>query len=562
MVGSLCVKRSRRASCADPFGNEDASSAREPAGAANEKPRNQLLDFTTAIRVGRRRFMKRERTPMKRAHETSERWVWRIEALRVPYVPPNTTGALPMPRRTLLAMPIAVALIGATAVAQSPNAGAPVKPPLADYALTNVRIVSAPGKVIERGTVLTHDGRIVGVGPTVAIPAGAVKMDLTGHTVYAGLIDAATSIGLPSPTREVAAAPTAAQAANAGGRGGRGGGGAAGRGGAGANGRGSAPLPPPIVPELAASAEAADMFQPTADELKSLRAGGITTIGLVFQGGIFPGRVGAALTGTGDDAHLALRSAVGQEVAFGTRRGGVYPNAGIGTYALIRQSFYDAQYEIRLDKAMRAGTPGARPSNDPFTRALMPAAGNEMPTWFLASTEREMTRVAEIAKEMGLKRPVVVGAQEGWRSISTLKQSGATAVVSLEWPNPDSTSGHEFLVTGLGKLAAGAPDPTPGLVKANAASLVKAGVPVALASFGGTSGATFRDRIRASIEAGMSADDALRAATVTPASVLGISSSVGTIEPGKLANLVVVSGNDLFAAGNPIKYVFVEGRLY
>ena len=466
-----------------------------------------------------------------------------------------------MVHRTLLAIFSAVALSSVTAAAQSPNAGAPVKPPLADYALTNVRIVSAPGKIIERGTVVTHDGRITAVGATVAIPAGAVRMDLTGHTVYAGLIDAATSIGLPSPTREVAAAQSAAAAPNAGGRGGRGGAGAAAAG-RGAAGRASAPLPPPIIPELDASAEAADVFSPTPDELKAFRAGGVTTVGLVFQGGIFPGRVGAALTGSGEETRLALRNAVGQEVAFGTRRGGVYPNAGIGTFALIRQSFLDAQYEIRLDKAMRAGTPGARPSNDPFTRALLPAAANEMPTWFLASKERDMTRVAEIAKEMGIKAPVVVGAQEGWRSISTLKQSGATAVVSLEWPNPDSTSGHEFLVTGLGRLAAGAPDPTPGLIKTNAASLVKAGVPVAFASFGGASGTSFRDRIRASIEAGMSADDALRAATVTPAAVLGISSSVGTIEAGKLANLVVVSGNDLFAGGNPIKYVFVEGRLY
>ena len=60
----------------------------------------------------------------------------------------------------------------------------------------------------------------------------------------------------------------------------------------------------------------------------------------------------------------------------------------------------------------------------------------------------------------------------------------------------------------------------------------------------------------------MSADDALRAATVTPAAVLGISAAVGTIEVGKLANFVVVSGNDLFAATNPIKHVFIEGRIY
>src|SRR6185503_15639832 len=141
-----------------------------------------------------------------------------------------------------------------------------------------------------------------------------------------------------------------------------------------------------------------------------------------------------------NESRLGLRTSVGQEVSFGTKRGGAYPATGIGAVAFIRQSFLDAQYELRLDKAFRAGTPGARPSNEPFRRALMPAAGNEMPAWFVASTERQMTRVAEIAKEMGLKNPVVVGAQEGWRSLPTLKASAATAVVSLNWPNADSVT--------------------------------------------------------------------------------------------------------------------------
>jgi imidazolonepropionase-like amidohydrolase len=473
-----------------------------------------------------------------------------------------------MARRTLRALPAALPVAFATAFAQSPNPAGPPTTPAVDYALTNVRIVTAPGRVIERGTVLTHDGRIAAVGAQVNIPAGVVRMDLSGHTVFPGLIDAATSIGLPSPTRAVAAAPS--EAAPEGGGRGRGGGrggapAAGGRGGAG--GAPATPLPPVVAPEVDANAEAADMFTPTADQLKAFRTGGVTTVGLVFNGGLFPGRIGAALTGSREETRLGFRTAVGQEVSFGTRRGG-YPSTGIGAVAFIRQSFLDAQYEARLEKAFRAGTPGARPSNDPFSRALMPAAANEMPTWFLASTERQITRVAEIAKEMGIKNPVVVGSQEGWRVIPTLKTSTATAVVSLNWPSPDSVTGHMFLLVGNGRgqtppATNAAPDPAAvAQIRGNAAALAKAGVPVVLASFGGESGSTFRDRVRATIEAGMSADDALRATTVAPAALLGISAAVGTIEPGKLANLVVVNGNDLFASGTPIKHVFVEGRLY
>jgi len=195
-----------------------------------------------------------------------------------------------MARRLYLAFAAALPAAFSTAVAQANNPGNPAANPRVDYALTNVRIVTAPGRVIERGTVVTRDGRIAAVGANITIPAGVVQMDLAGHTVYPGLIDAATSVGLPSPSRAIPGADDAA--------GGRGGGGGGGRGAAPAPagrgavlGRGSAPPPPVVLPEVDADAEAADMFAPTDDELKTFRASGVTTVGLVFDGGIFPGRV-------------------------------------------------------------------------------------------------------------------------------------------------------------------------------------------------------------------------------------------------------------------------------
>ena len=462
-----------------------------------------------------------------------------------------------MVRRTLPGLAAAL-VVASTAFAQGdPGPGRPPGAVSADYALTNVRIVTAPGRVIEKGTVLIRNGRIAAVGPTVAVPAGVVTMDLSGNSVYPGLIDAATNVGLPSAYRPLPMAD-----ATTGGRGGRGGGG---RGG---NPAGLVPTvnATPIAqtfpaPEVDAQAQAADMFAPTADQLKSLRAGGITTVGLVFDGGLFPGRVGAALTGGMDESRLALRADAAQEVSFGTRRGG-YPSTGIGAVAYVRQSLLDAQYEARLDKAFKAGIPGARPSNEPFTRALVPAATNEMPAWFVASPERAINRVGEITRELGIKSPVIVGAQEGFRVIPSLKAMGATAVVSLNWPNPQSVTGATFKNPIGGGTVADNDPAAMREVRGNAAALIKAGIPVALASFGGETGASFRDRIRSSIEAGLSPDDALRAATVTPAQILGITAAVGTIEVGKLANLVVVPGNDLFASGAAIKHVFVEGRLY
>src|SRR3954467_13793613 len=117
-----------------------------------------------------------------------------------------------MARGTFSGLAVAALVVASAAQAQvDPGPGRPPSVVSADYALTNVRIVAAPGRVIDRGTVLIRNGRIAAVGPTVTVPAGVITMDLSGHSVYPGLIDAATSIGLPSPNRPVAA-PGAAPA--------------------------------------------------------------------------------------------------------------------------------------------------------------------------------------------------------------------------------------------------------------------------------------------------------------------------------------------------------------
>jgi imidazolonepropionase-like amidohydrolase len=204
---------------------------------------------------------------------------------------------------------------------------------------------------------------------------------------------------------------------------------------------------------------------------------------------------------------------------------------------------------------------------DPFKRALIPAASNEMPLWFVASNERQLIRVAEIAAELGLENWIVAGAQEGWRVVPALQKSGAPVVVSLDWPNPGSVTGNAFIqpanaLASTLENSQQADSITTAMLRSNASQLARAGIPVVFASLGGESGATFRDRIITTIEAGMTADDALRAATVAPAELLGISAAVGTVEVGKLANLVVVPGNDLFARNTNIAHVFVEGRHY
>lgn len=435
----------------------------------------------------------------------------------------------------------------AAAVLALPAYGQTDAVPPSDYALVNARIVVEPGNVIERGTIRVSDGRIAEVGADVTVPEGVVTLDMIGRTVYPGLIDVATSVGLP---------PVSAQ----GGRGGRGGGGSGGSQADEPNGR----EPPPHVRP---GQMAADVFAPSASALESLRATGVTTLGLAFEtGGIFPGQVSAVSTGSGDPSNLVLRTPVAFQVTFGSRPDG-YPRTLMGAIAYIKQAFLDAEHEARATAAFEQDPASAlRPSYDAEHRALAPVAAGTLPVWFVGETDRDLDRIADLAAEMGVQNYTVLGAQQGWKATDLLSAVGRPVIVSLDFPEPDDVTARTFelhVAPASGEDTAGeeADSAAARAARGNAAALARAGVPFALSSYGLDSPADFRDAIFAAVEAGLTPDDALRALTITPATVLGLETAIGTIEAGKLANLVVVEG-DLFADSARIREVFVEGERF
>lgn len=431
------------------------------------------------------------------------------------------------------------------AIAAPARAQTEAEPP-AVYALTNARIVVAPGRVIDRGTVVIRDGRIEAVGESVSVPAGAVTMDLTGRTVHAGLIDPATTVGVPSVTPR-----------QGGGPGGGGGGPQASPGG---DGREEVP------PELRADRSAADVFAPAAADLDALRSQGITAVGLLFDGGLLPGQVAAALAGDGAPQTLVLRSPVAQQIVFGRRRGG-YPGTLMGALAYVRQAYYDAEYAGQVQAAFeRDPAKAPRPVHDARHVALQASLRGEIPAWIEASGRRDFGRAAEVARDAGIDRWAVVGAQEAWLALDELKALNVPLIVSLDWPDPRNVTGRAFElhvapVSGPDSAAIRADSAAARETRANAARVAEAGIPFALSGHGLGSISSYRDRLVATVEAGLPADEALRAVTVRPAELLGLGDVLGTVEAGKLANLVVVEG-DLFSKDGTIRHVFVEGRRF
>jgi imidazolonepropionase-like amidohydrolase len=435
-------------------------------------------------------------------------------------------------RRPILAWALVLAAAGVQPAAAQNEVTTP-----RSYALTNARIVVSPGTVIEQGTIVVREGRITAVGANAQVPAGVIRLDLGGATVYAGLIDAANGAGLPTIA--------------AGGRGGGGGGEAASSG-------------PPA--ELNPGVNAVDAFTPGGDLLSNYRAAGVTTVGLAFSGGIFPGRVSAVSTRDGMASAVVLRSPVAQQVAFGRKRGG-YPSTLMGVLAYIEQSFKDARYDARARAAFET-SPGSSPlpPYDAEHEALQAAAAGELPVWFAASGAYDIERVIDLAAKLGVEDWAIVGGQEAFKVAQHVRAAGKPMILSLDFPNPDQMTGRSFEAhvapaSGDDTADEQADSAAAKMLRGNAAALASAGVPFALSGMGVSSPAEFRRRLVTIVEEGLSADDALRALTVTPAQVLGLSGALGTIEAGKLANLVVVEG-DLFDEDARIAQVFVQGEKY
>src|SRR5204862_4030681 len=193
-----------------------------------------------------------------------------------------------------------------------------------------------------------------------------------------------------------------------------------------------------------------------------------------------------------------------------------------------------------------------RPAWDPALNGLLPAIDREIPVAFQADQVREIARVLRLAKELNV-RPIVTGAREADEMAADLKSTSTPVIYTLNYPTRPRT------------LPPGADEPIATLrARANApkipAALAKAGVMFAFESGGLAQPRDFVRNAARAVTAGLPADAALRALTVDAAKIAGAANRVGSLEKGKIANVIVASG-DLFNEATRIRYVFVDGRM-
>lgn len=410
-----------------------------------------------------------------------------------------------------------VAILVVLTVATAVHADAP-----GVYAITGGTVHPVSGAPIPNGVVIIRNGLIEAVGANAAIPRDATVIDAKGGHVYPGLIDAQTSLGFAAP------APR---------RGGFGGGG-----GGQQRREESAPEPTPDFMAIR-NAKISD------EDMDARRATGVTTVLTAPAAGIFNGQSVVLNLSSGPIETRVIKSPATLQISFNPRPTWTYPDSLMGVMAMIRQNFLDAQQHSAARAVYERNPAGLqRPQENPGLEALRPALRKELPVVFIADSELMIRRAQQLAREFDL-RYIVSGARQGYQMPGDLKN--VPVLVSVKWAtapaDKEDREEQPLRVIRDRQLSPTTP-----------AQLAKSGVAFALVTGPGKAG-DFLPGIRKAIENGLSAADALRATTLGPARILGIDRQLGSLERGKIAN-VVLSDKPLFDKDAKVSRVFVDGR--
>ena len=401
------------------------------------------------------------------------------------------------------------------------------------YAITNARIVTVAGPAIEKGIVVMRNGLIESVGPDAKIPGDAVVIDGTGFTVYPGFIDALTNLGIQAQQQQRPA-----------------GGGPQGQ---------AQPAPAPASNSnypvgLRPEDSVLDDLRPGEAQFEAARAAGFTTVLTIGRSGIFNGQ--SAVIGLAGDtvSSMVIRSPFAEHFSYATLRG-EYPGSLLGTFSAFRQMLLDAQRLQKLQKVYEANPRGMRrPEPDRSLEALFPIINRQMPLVINANSENEITRALDLAKEFNFSL-IIGGGQESWKLADRLKDQGVPVLLSLNFPKRTTASSPDADPETMEVLRMRAETPR------GPARLAQAGVKFAFQSGGATTLADFFTNAGKAVENGLDKDAAVRAMTLGAAEILGVADRLGSIETGKIANVVLVK-NDVFARDRFVSRVFVDGKMF
>jgi len=422
--------------------------------------------------------------------------------------------------RTLLVFVICATPVVAQQIG-NPTTQDGVMPPRTTIAIRNARIVTVSGPDIERGTVVIRDGKIEAVGANVSVPAGAQTIDGNGLSVYPGMIDAGTNMGLVEVPQ-------------------------------GANGT----VDLSEVGDLNPNAKAIIAVNPHSAHIAVTRVEGITNTLTAPTGGLISGQAALInLLGTAPK-EMAVVPQVALVINYPRIGGG---GGGFGGFQQqpanlaetltanerqvdqIRKMLRDAEAYGRAQDAYAKDKSLPRPDRNVVLEPLVPYVRGEQPVIFRADREAEIRGALRFADEMKLK-PIILGGNDAAKVANLLKEKNVPVIL-----------------TGIFSLPSREDDAYDALYE-TAAKLQQAGVRFCIST--GDAGPEVRNLAQyAGMAAafGLSNADAVKAVTLYPAQILNVADRLGSIEAGKMANLVVTDG-DLLEIRTRIRYLLIDGR--
>ena len=370
-------------------------------------------------------------------------------------------------------------------------------------AITGGTVYPVSGPKIENATVLIRDGRIAAVGTNVAVPAGATRIDASGKWVTPGLIDGAGQMGL----REIGAVQNTSEFTL----------------------RGN---------EVAAAFNVLEGINPASTLIAVNRMEGVTTTLAVPTGSLIWGQ--AVLIDLDGATIEAMRvkspAAMVADLSEGAKDAGGGSRAGVAQR--LRRVLDDArEYATRRADYRRSQIqPLAASAAD--LEALQPVLRGELPLLVVANRRSDIETALRIAKEYKL-RLILAGGAEGWMIPGEIAAAGVPVLVEPM----DNIPTYDAL----------------GIRYENAPLLAKGGVKVALMETATENTRDLRQQAGNAVASGMAWEQALRAVTLTPAEILGVADRYGSLDAGKVANVVVWTGDPFdFATG--VEHVFIRGR--
>ena len=396
--------------------------------------------------------------------------------------------------------------------------------PTTDTAITHAKIFTLAGAPIEDGTVIIHEGKIAAVGANVSIPAGAKVIDAKGLQVYPGLFDPITQMGLS----EIGAVRATVDTTETG------------------------SFNPDVV--------AATAVLPSSAHIPVTRAAGITEVLAVpASGGFDSARATNLIGGQASAIHLAGWTAAEMLIRKNAAMVMDWPEIetqsfDYSTFSRKEKPFSDAkkEYDKSVDQlanwieesrhyAQVAATSGAAYDRDVKLEAMIPVVRGEMPVLVFADKARDIRNAVEFCQKQNLKM-ILAGGGEAWKVKDLLRSKSVPVILrpTLEYPREDDDA-YDRLMT-------------------QPAELLAAGVKIAFGSFDNSFARRLGQQAANAVAHGLAYEDGLKAVTLYPAQILGLDGELGTLETGKIANLIVTNGDPLELT-TEVRYLFIKGQL-